>query len=257
MLETRDGEIRYASDADTDAKALPAAVAVAALIHLAGLGDIARLSLGGVIHEMGHWSAAILGGRWAFFVPYVLTFVGQDLSVFVAAAVFAAAAWLGRYFYQEGCRGFATLCGLVIVGQVALTLVASADQWRMWTVFWGCGGEVVLSALMVVTYYYRMPDRLRWDFWRWPVFLLGTQCFFENILFWQRVSPDLRELLGGDAVGQSREYDQDMVRLVHDWHWAPGALIAAYRGLCLLGLAAVTLHYAWAAFAPRRAPDAP
>ena len=67
------------------------------------------------------------------------------------------------------------MLGLVIVGQIALAGVANADQWEMWTCM-GLGGEGALSALMVLTFYYRVPDRLRWDFWRWPVFFLGVQC---------------------------------------------------------------------------------
>lgn len=255
MLETKDGGVRYASDAKTDGMALPVTVCAAILIHAAGMGDIARLTLGGVIHEMGHWAAALLSGRWAFFVPYVLTFTGEDLSIVVVALVFGAAFWLGRWFYEEGCREFAALCGLVVVAQVALTVIASADQSKMWMVFFGCGGEVILSALMVLTFYYRMPDPLRWDFWRWPVFVLGVMCFVENVIFWQAVHPDLRELLGGDAISSTREYDQDMVRLVRNWHWTPGGLIGAYRALCLLGVVLIALHYARATFFPPKAEE--
>jgi hypothetical protein len=252
MFDTRVGGSRLEHDARTGAAALPIVFLVAGLLHAMGVGDLANIVIGGTLHEMGHAGAALLGGRWAFFVPFAFTFVGHDVSIIVVIAMLGGAAWLGRLCVEERCWGGAALCVLVAAAQIRLTFLSSADEWEMWTVFFGCGGELALSALMVMSFFQRLPDRLRWDFWRWPVLVLGGLAFFEAVLYWQKMDPELRATLGGDAVSQSRESDQDMVRLVRDWHWTAAELIRAYRGLGLAGIAGIAAQYAWANLVPSR-----
>jgi hypothetical protein len=254
MFELSDGTSRLPSDPRQDAAAYPIVFAVAALLHVAGVGDIARVLVGGTLHEMGHSLAAVLGGRWAFFVPFAFTFTGEDVSPVVVAAVLGGAGWLGWRCVQERCWGWAALCAALIAAQIRMAFIATADDWRMWMVFFGCGGELVLSALMVMAFYHRLPERLRWDFWRWPVLLLGALAFFEAAIFWRNMDPGLSATLGGDSVAQSRENDQDMVRLVRVWHWTALELLRAYRALGLAGAVGILLHYAWFTLAPERSP---
>lgn len=52
-------------------------------------------------------------------------------------------------------------------------------------------------------FYHRPPDRLRWDFWRYPALFVSAPAFFESALFWIRMDPGLAATLGGDTVENS------------------------------------------------------
>jgi len=232
-------------DRRPSAVAVPAALLFAVLLHALGLGDIFLILFGGTFHEAGHALAAWLGGRWAFFVPFGFTMTGGSRSPLIALLFFGGAAGFAVVCLRERCFGAALGCAALIGGMGYLCLRASTKEWEMWMVFAGCAGELVLSAALVLGFYYRLPDVLRWDFWRYPLMFIAAVAFVESFMHWQNMDPDLRGQVFGDAVTSSKEYDNDMVRLVSEHHWTAQQLIRAYRGIGLAGLAAIAAHSLW------------
>ena len=63
-------------------------------------------------------------------------------------------------------QGLTKRFGSVLAVAIFLTFVVSRNEALLWGVFGGCGGEIVLAAIVVALFYARFPDRARWDFWQ-------------------------------------------------------------------------------------------
>jgi len=210
--------------------ALPVVFGAAAALNLIGI-NLLGFVMSITYHEFGHAAASWLGGRWAVPIPVAaLTFTGSDRSWLVAALLFAAVGWLAERAQRERRWPALTLCSAVLLAQIAMMAIASRERWQMWMVWSGCAGELVFGALGVIAFYHRVSERLRWDFWRYPVL----------------------------AVSASRDSGNDMVRLVKEHGLSPQAIRRSYVLLAQAGAAAIALHYLWfLLFAGARPPAPP
>jgi hypothetical protein len=90
---------------------------------------------------------------------------------------------------------------------------------------------------LLAAFHFPLPDRLRWDFWRWPALLPGSVCFTHALLLWARAAGDASQLPWGAAIGD--DSDGDINRLVRDFGWSAAALASFYLkagGVSALGL---------------------
>jgi len=116
----------------------------------------------------------------------------------------------------------------------------------MWQILAGGLGEIVFGAFILVAFHFALPDRFRWDFWRWIAVVPAALCFTQAIVLWRTVSADVSQMPWGSAVGS--ESDGDMNRLVQVFHWDANDLADFYLSTAYLGLTALVIAYAYAAY---------
>ena len=195
-------------------------------------------------HEFGHAIIAWLAGRRAIPLPIGWTNVDLERSLFVYFGVLILLGllfWVGR---REGKRWPMVLAGVLAVIQFWLTWLLPAYQFETLLSFGGIGGELYLCTLLIVSFFFPLPDYFRWDFYRYPVVLGAAFTFWGQFGLWQqinrgRASIPWGSLWGGEASG-------DMNNLSYAG-WSDQQIINTYTTLshlCLLALLGVYLYFA-------------
>lgn len=226
--------------------ALPAAFVAAAALNAVGLGLLPLLAY----HEFGHAAAAWLAGRFAIAIPIAgLTFIGQERSWLVTAVLGGGLGWLFKRSWEgnDYIGIVASLAGLLGMADLAF-LVSSAGQ-DAWILWGGCAGELGLSTLVICSFYWPIFKEWRWDFWRYPLLLTAACTFLYSASLWRNAAaPDQR--LMGEKLSQSRENDNDWVRLVKEHGWTSQDIVESYVDLAEGCGAAIGLQYVWFLLAP-------
>jgi Zn-finger nucleic acid-binding protein len=223
---------------------LPFAFLGAWIAHATFLKWILSLVVNMPLHELGHATAAWLSGHFAVPLPFFTSTGPAERSVLVASTLttfLLAIVLAGR---REDRRYLVWLGGAALALQAILTLVVA--NWRtLRLITWsGCGGEIVLGTLLVVSFHYRLPDKLRWDFMRYVALAFGAYALVHAVSFWFDVSRRHEALPYGSALGGGDDPNGDMNHLV-GWGTKPDDVAAVYLTLGYLGLAVVLGHYVY------------
>lgn len=222
---------RFDTDGVTvNATSLPAMFAVGWLLGLLHLWFALGYLFHSTYHEFGHTFTAWLSGRYAFPIPILLTIVGNDRSTALSAVTLAPLALGASWAARERRFVLAAVLASIAALGLYLSFVASETESRVWVTFGGCAGEFVLSALVCAAFYVELPDRLRWDFWRWP-FVFVACCVLVNAdRTWRGVASDLDRLPRGTAMAGSKDANGDMDKLLRAG-WTPAEIAGDYLAL--------------------------
>ncbi len=194
------------------------------------------------VHEVGHASAAWAAGFRAMPLPFGWTSISNHRHWLVYLGVLFL---LGVWFWQgyQERRPWAMLTAVVFaVIQFYMTWLITEDQAFMWISFAGIGGEFYLSTFLLVSFYFPLPDRFRWDIFRFVVIVLAAATLFNSFWLWHLIDVGLSEIPWGSMLGGRGDANGDMNRLRLDYAWTPAQIIASYRRLgelCLLTVAGV------------------
>jgi hypothetical protein len=202
------------------------------------------------IHEFGHATVAWLAGRRALPLPIGWTSVDprRSLSVYLGILLLLGLLfWAGR---REGKRWPMVLAGVLAAAQFYMTWLMSANQFDMWLSFGGIGGEIYLSALLMVSFYLPLPEYFRWDFYRFPVVLAAAFCFWPQVWLWQQIPSGRASIPFGSMWGDADHGDMNQLANVHNW--TPGDIIGTYTSLTHLCLLAIFAVYAYTLFRQHR-----
>jgi Zn-finger nucleic acid-binding protein len=224
-----------------DAAALPAAFALAGLLVATGLRPLAEVFVNMPLHELGHAAIAWFSGHLAIPLPFVTLTIAGEQSTGVVVLLFAALAAMTvagvrskrRYLVALGVAGLAV--------QLALTGPFARRFSGVWMSGSGVAGEYVWSTLLLVSFHYRLPDRVRWDVWRWPA--LGAGAFGLTAVL-ARWLGDVPDLAAGCSTRAGVHASSDMHVLMDDYGIAPERLRAGYHALGAACVAVVAAHYA-------------
>jgi hypothetical protein len=181
--------------------------------------------IGMPFHELGHALTSWLSSRFAVPLPF-FTVWHSEQSLPFGLVVAAGLAWFGHHSWREESRFGVALAGALLLAQVGISWLVPARFTLMLQILGGALGELVLGALLLAAFHFPLPDRLRWDFWRWPALLPGAVCFGQALLVWIRASGDPSSIPWGAAIGD--ESDGDMNRLVRDFGWSAAELASFY-----------------------------
>jgi hypothetical protein len=217
--------------------ALPIALTLALLFCTTEVGRFLGALVGMPFHELGHAVASWLGSRFAVPLPF-FTIWSNEQSVLFGALVAGLLGWFGYHSWRERSRFGVLLAATLLATQVSISWIGSPRSSEMIQILGGALGEIVLGALLLAGFHFPLPDRLRWDFWRWPALLPASICFAQALLLWTRALGDTSQIPWGSAVGS--EADGDMNRLVRDHGWTARTLVTFYlsaSALAVLGLA--------------------
>ncbi|MBC7465125.1 MAG: hypothetical protein H7256_03975, partial [Bdellovibrio sp.] len=130
------------------------------------------------VHEMGHAFAAWMNGRFALpigaIVPTAgMTIIGYSYHFLVTLIYLAAFGYLGLKAYQQKLYFWVALSFCFIVISIAMTFSLAADQVGPIISYGGVAGEFLLSAVLIISFYQPSFKILRWDFFRYPFFVMG------------------------------------------------------------------------------------
>ncbi|TVQ06899.1 MAG: hypothetical protein EA368_15915 [Leptolyngbya sp. DLM2.Bin27] len=201
-------------------------------------------------HEFGHATVAWLSGRQALPLPIGWTSYNPQRSLFVYLGLLTLLGllfWAGR---REGLRWPRVLAATLAVVQFAMTWLLPANTFDMLMAFGGVGGEIYLTALLIVGFYCPLPHYFRWDFYRFPVVVGAAFCFWGQVWLWQQVSQGRASIPFGSMWGEAE--DGDMNILINGHGWTPGDVIGTYSTLTHLCLFAIVAVYGYTLFRQHR-----
>jgi hypothetical protein len=195
------------------------------------------------MHEFGHATAAWLTGRKALPLPFGWTPVEDEYSHFVyfglllLFGILFAAGWKERKVWA---MILAVACALA---QYYLTWQLSPYRQEFWWgAFGGVGGEFYLSTLLMLVFYFQLPEKFRWGACRYAVFFLAAAVFIQSYRFWGDVYRGLEDIPYGTMINGEDDAGGDMNRLVDDYGWTQSMIRRNFRALgngCILALAVV------------------
>lgn len=228
--------------------AAPVALVLALLFCMTPSGRFFGSLVGMPFHELGHALTSWLSSRFAVPLPFFTVWNDQQsvafgLVVAVIIAAFGVRSWLERR------RFGVALAGVLLALQLGLSWLVPARLTSMLQILGGALGEIVLGALVLVAFHFPLPDRLRWDFWRWPALVPGSVCLANALLLWLRAARDVRHMPWGSAIGD--ESDGDMNRLVNGFGWRARELSSFYLKVAVASVVVLALAQLWAWYRAR------
>jgi hypothetical protein len=227
---------------------LPIALGFGLVVRVLGLGTLVDLTAGMWMHELGHTVVAWLSGILAIPLPFLTVAPSEDRSVIVIGLVLAAWVALGHRGIRRRSAGLvAGALGLAAL-QVLLTFVMSPGRANQWIIFAGLGGEVALSAVLMLAFYVRLP--WRWDFWRYPVLFVCATAYVNAFVRWVGVVGGSVPMPRGSMVGE--DSDGDVERLERTGEFTADALARTNLWLALVCGLVILLVYSRMVLEARR-----
>ncbi len=224
----------------------PALLVLGMLLNAMPIFDLLLRGIKIWIHEFGHAVIAWLAGRQAIPLPIGWTNVNPERSVFVYLGVLILLGLLYWSGQKEGKRWPMVLAVSLAVVQFGMTWLMSPTTFDMLLAFGGIGGELYLSTLLMVSFFFPLPAYWRWDFYRYPVVIGAAFTFWGQFWLWKRIRIGKASIPFGMMWGDAEHGDMNI--LVNRHQWEPGQLIGTYNtiaNLCflaLLGIYAYTLY---------------
>lgn len=197
------------------------------------------------IHEFGHATVAWLAGHQATPLPFGWTNVGEERSLIVYGCFLALLGLLGWTGWREQKRWLlGCAVGLAVV-QFYMTWILPQPVFELWLAFSGVGGEFYLSTLLMVCFYFPLPERWRWDFWRYPVLFIAASTFLDSFGMWHQIRRGESAIPWGTLLGGEGDAGGDMDQL-SGAGWSDMQIIQTYTHLgngCLLILIGVYIFF--------------
>lgn len=194
-------------------------------------------------HESGHAIAAWLGGRVAIPLPLFTAVANDERSGSVFFFLVSVFIFFGVYSYRKRRMYPVFLSVGLIAAAIDLTWVVSDPTSRMMFTYGGIGGTFILSTFLIVSFYYRMPDRVRWDFFRFFGVLLGALVLVANFEFWRAIARGEAQLPLGTAIVGRDDRNGDINQLMSEFGWSPKALVGHFVGLGKICFGVIFAHY--------------
>jgi hypothetical protein len=232
-----------------DLLALPVALLGSLLLSQSWFGRLLLLPVQIQFHELGHAVVAWLSSRAALPLPFGFTFWSLERSLFTGSCVaFLLALFAWRAVHEQRRFGI-LLAACASLAFVGLSLLVSVERSHMLTLLGGQAGELVLTTLAIVGFYFRLPDKLRWDFFRFVVLGPAMGTWVSALALWLGVWRGTRALPMGSLLGSEGSGDLD--RLIAEHGLTPAQLRTGYGELSLWTVGLVLLVYG--SFATRAA----
>ena len=197
------------------------------------------------IHECGHATVAWLCGYRALPLPFGWTSISNERSPFVYFGIltlFGLLFWSGL---KEKRRWPMILASALAILQFYLTWIISEHTTFLLFSFGGIGGEFYLSALLIVSFFFPLPDYWRWDFYRYPAALAAGFTFIGSSLRWQQIDQGLEAIPWGTLFGGEGDAGGDMNQLAEVYGWSDQQIIDTYNTIgivCAIAIASIYFY---------------
>lgn len=201
------------------------------------------------LHEMGHAMMAWMGGRWAIPLGAIVPTAGMTLIAYSRSSVFIFFYYsllvYGIYYFHRKQYSF-HLNMLVLIFFISGFLTFRIDELRLasYISLAGIMGEIFLSTFLIISFYYNLTTRFRWDFWRFPVLFFGACGFTNTALQWYRIKNNLQALPMGSAVSGegARDMSGDLNQLILAG-WSPAQIIVIYWSFIKICIVVIVGYY--------------
>ncbi len=266
----REAEMRPSRITDTGATSgrfdeLPVAVRVALLPALLGLSwlliqvplfQTLAWTFGSIpFHEIGHAVFAWLGGRKAFPIGAVVPFASfttwsNERSYLLALIFQGLAGWGTLKLWRGGFVMPALALGAFLLTMLRMTYVMPFEQTEKYAILGGIVGEFAVTGTVILLFFYRLPERLRWDFFRFialPPACLGLVSSFK---MWAAISAGTQPLPRGSMLVGRSDSNGDIDRLINLHGWTETGLISFMTQLRWAVLGLIAAHYLYGLVRP-------
>lgn len=225
--------------------ALPIAFALAILAQIL---VFPRFLLRGIqiwIHEFGHATVAWLAGHAATPLPFGWTNISENRSPIVYICVLLLLLILFWSGWREQKYPAIVMAVVIAIGQFYMTWLMPEHSYHTLIFFGGVGGEFYLSTLLIVCFYFPLPNKFRWDFWRYLALLGAAYAFTESFSMWHNIKTGSAEIPWGTILGGQGDAGGDMNTL-SSLGWSDAQIVNTYSQLgnvCLFVLIGFYLFF--------------
>lgn len=230
--------------------ALPVCFIIAYLFQLSpALRTLTFLMVRIPLHEFGHALVAIMGGRLAFpigsLIPTAgMALIGETRYPIISILVITSALLGARWGLHRKNLFITAMSSLLVLMTINFSFLMSNEALENFISFSGIAGEFVLGAVLVLSFYFPMTQRYRWDFWRYPILLAGALSFTHAYVQWTHIKNRLWPMPMGTAVSVDGAQDPngDLNRLLANG-WSENLIIESYLKVGKLCLLLIFTHY--------------
>lgn len=221
---------------------LPIAGAIALAFSYA---EVLTWFIGMWVHEFGHATVAWFSGYRAM-ITFGATITALEKSNFV---YFGILFLLGLTFYtgwKEKKNSTMIVAVTLIILQFILTWIVSYTNYITLMAFSGIGGEFYLSTLLIIAFYWRLPEKFYWDFWRFGAVAIGAITFFSSFTKWHNINTGRDNIPWGTLWGGRGDSGGDL-NILNDYAgWSTNQIVGTYVSLgniCFMVIIGFYLFY--------------
>lgn len=230
---------------------LPIALALAYFSHAIALTRVfSHYWLEMPVHELGHAVAGWLGGRAMIPIPLMTFGLNSERSAFVFLLLASALIYLALRAMRERRMFPVVACMVALLAAVYCTWIGSDERSRMLLVYGGVAGTFLVSTFFIVSFYYRFPAKLRWDFFRFIPLSIGMNVFVLELTYWRAIAAGRAYLPKGSTIVGGDDPNGDINRLLGEFGWQEPELISHFVRmgmLCALVIAGHYFYFLWKA----------
>ncbi|MEO0771363.1 MAG: hypothetical protein AAFY72_18410, partial [Cyanobacteria bacterium J06649_4] len=127
-----------------------------------------------------------------------------------------------------------------------MTWLISEDTFDMMLSFGGIGGEFYLSTLLIVSFYFPLPERWKWEFFRYPAVLCAGFTFLGSAWHWRQIQRGLEDIPWGSLFGGADHIGGDMNQLSVVYGWSDQRIIDTYNNIgsvCIVVILSVYVYF--------------
>jgi Zn-finger nucleic acid-binding protein len=224
---------------------LPAALLFAVFVNVFSFPREVLWWLSMPVHECGHAVAGWLGSRFSVPLPLFTAILNADRSPFVYAIFVGGVGYVGYRAYLRRRPYPAVVSAALILGATYFSGIATDATSQMFFTWGGVGGTFALSTFLIASFYYRLPDRFRWDYFRFFALVFGALVFVSSFDFWIEIARGKQVLPTGSAIVGRDDSNGDLNRLLDEFGWTVPKLVRHFVRLGQGCSAVIAAHYAF------------
>lgn len=194
------------------------------------------------VHEISHALVGNLGGQFSVPTPMGLTVTySAQRSILLSLFFLGISSSLLFFCYQRHSIIFIRFLSVLVVLQVIFSFFLSDRLFEQIFIWAGCGGELLVAAFLVGLFFYRMPERFRWNVNRYIFLFAG---FFSLLAASKRWIDSLFEPknIPWGSIWQGFGPDGDLTRLHNEFGWSEDFIVYSYLITMALSWSYVGVH---------------
>lgn len=223
--------------------AIPTALLLAMVLHAFPIGKFIQHTVFSMpLHELGHAMTSWFCGYFAIPVLWMTISFSETrdwLTPLLVSGSLGYLMWRARLAEQKAW--FWLGAGLLLT-QALTTLVISPKSAQALITFGGDAGALVLSSLLMGSFFFGKNSALYRGKLRWGFLVIGANAFIKTFSTWWAARTDVDAIPYGEVEGVGLS---DSSRLIEWYGWTQNALVQRYVGLSIFCLLVLALVWWW------------